>query len=615
MMTKKTILLLIIILFLPGTIAAANFSFALITDLHVGNPGNDEDLRLTVKDINSLDNIDFVIASGDITEFGSLTELQTAKSILNQLNKPWYAIPGNHDSNWSESGNNDFLKIFGSETFGFEHKGYLFAGMASGPNMRMGPGQIPRENLTWFMQLLSKTDKSKPMIVVNHYPMDNGLNNWYQVMDALRPYNVQLMLCGHGHANRKLSFEGANAAMCRANIRAKQPSAGYNIISIISDSIYLQERLASGVTQPAWLTYPANKRPEWDTNPARPDYSINANHSFVKEVWSKQEDSDIGGGMYLHKQQLIITNTSGEVKALSAKDGSMQWSYKTGGKIYSTPLVVQNTVWVASTDSYLYGLSSTNGKMKHKLSNNKAVVASPATDGKRIMLAGGDGHCRAWNQRTGKQLWQYDSIRNFVVTRPQVRNNTFYFGSWGNEFYAINSTTGQPRWIWKSGHSNRMLSPAQVVPVITRGRIYIVSPDRYMTVLDESTGTVQWRFNDPQHRVRESIGISQDGNTVYAKTMDGNIIALDATFPTRQIKWISHGESMGYELAPTPVVEYNGIVLSPTDKGLIYAFSAANGDFLWKYRVSSGLITMILPAGKGELYVSAMDGKVVKIRI
>jgi len=30
-----------------------------------------------------------------------------------------------------------------------------------------------------------------------------------------------------------------------------------------------------------------------------------------------------------------------------------------------------------------------------------------------------------------------------------------------------------------------MMSPAQVFPVATHGRIYIVSPDRYMTVLDE----------------------------------------------------------------------------------------------------------------------------------
>jgi outer membrane protein assembly factor BamB len=160
-----------------------------------------------------------------------------------------------------------------------------------------------------------------------------------------------------------------------------------------------------------------------------------------------------------------------------------------------------------------------------------------------------------------------------------------------------------------------MFSPAQVEPVAAYGRIYLASPDRFMTVLDETSGEVIWRYNDPENRVRESIGISEDGNTVYAKTMDGALLAIDASVAERRIKWISSGEDMGYELTPTPVVEKNGVVFAPTDKGLIYAYRASDGAFLWKYRISSGLINRILPTDSGELYVSTMDGKLVKLKI
>jgi outer membrane protein assembly factor BamB len=190
-----------------------------------------------------------------------------------------------------------------------------------------------------------------------------------------------------------------------------------------------------------------------------------------------------------------------------------------------------------------------------------------------------------------------------------------FFGSWGNRFYALDTATGRSRWIWHNGHANRMLSPAQVVPVAAHGRIYLASPDRYMTVLDEKSGDVIWRYNDPENRVRESIGISEDGNTVYAKTMDGELLAIDASIPERRIRWISSGEDMGYELTPTPVVEMKGVVFAPTDKGLIYAYRASDGAFLWKYRISGGLINMILPTESGELYVSAMDGKLVKLKL
>lgn len=592
-----------------------SFKFAVVTDTHVGSATGEEDLRRMVRDLNSLTDIAFVIVSGDLTEFGAYDELLATKTLLDSLNVPYYSIPGNHDANWSESGTNDFLRIFGNETFGFEYDGYKFIGLASGPNMRMGPGQIPRENLTWFFEELEKTDTGMPIIYVNHYPMDNGLNNWFEVMDALKPYNVQLMLCGHGHANQKMAFEGVNAAMCRSNLRAKDEFGGYTIITVDSDSIILQERKASGEALAPWLTYPAGQRPQWDINPPRPDYSFNRDHQYVSEIWSVQEKSDMGSGMALHNDLLIYTNTAGEVKAARVRNGTPVWAYKTDGKIYSTPVVHENRVWVASSDSYLYGLDPEDGTKLFQLENDKAVVASPACSNDKVMLAGGDGHCRAWNVSTGKLVWQFDSVKNFVVTRPLVKEGVIYFGSWGNEFYALDVETGEPRWIWSNGQSNRMLSPAQVVPVATHGRIYLASPDRYMTVLDETTGEEVWRYNDPDNRVRESIGISEDGNTVYAKTMDGDILAVDATVPERKVKWISSGEDMGYELTPTPVVEKDGVVYAPTDKGLIYAYRASDGAFLWKYRISNGLINMILPTENGELYVSAMDGRLVKLKV
>lgn len=591
------------------------FRFALVTDIHISGPDNIEDLRRTMKDINSLPDIPFVIVSGDVTEFGSYEELRIAKNIMDSLHVPYYTIPGNHDSNWSESGTNDFLRVFGSETFEFDYNGYKFMGLASGPNMRMGPGQIPRENLTWFFNELKKIDTDTPIIYVNHYPMDNGLNNWFEVMDALRPYNVQLMLCGHGHVNKSMNFEGVNAAMCRSNLRANDEYGGYTIITVDSSSITLQERKASGETLSPWLTYPLAKRPQWESDSPRPDYSFNLNHPHVTEIWNVRENSDMGSGMILYHDLLIYTNTAGEVKAASVEDGRTVWAFKTDGKIYSTPIVHKNHIWVASSDTYLYGLNPKNGKKRLKLKNDKAVVSSPTCSGNKVMVAGGDGRCRAWDVSTGKLVWEFDSVKNFVVTRPLVKEGVIFFGSWGNEFYALDIETGKSRWIWKNEHTNRMLSPAQVVPVATHGRIYLASPDRYMTVLDEATGEVIWRFNDPDNRVRESIGISEDGKTLYAKTMDGDILAIDATVSERRVKWISSGEDMGYELTPTPLVEKDGVVYAPTDKGLVYAYRASDGVFLWKYRVSNGLINMILPAESGILYVSAMDGKLVRLKV
>lgn len=94
---------------------AQNFKFAHVSDTHIGSHNADEDLRRTVHNINVDSTLQFVIISGDITDFGSDSEFMLAKQILDSLNKPWYIIPGNHDANWSESGTSSFKKIFGAE--------------------------------------------------------------------------------------------------------------------------------------------------------------------------------------------------------------------------------------------------------------------------------------------------------------------------------------------------------------------------------------------------------------------------------------------------------------------------------------------------------------------
>lgn len=149
----------------------ADFKFAHVSDTHIGGATAAEDLSRTVKSINSDSSLSFVVITGDITEFGADEEIVLAKKILDSLSKPWYIIPGNHDANWSESGSNTFKKVFGSETFSFMHNGYLFLGTASGPNMRMSPGQVPREHVVWLDSTLSNLkDKNTPVIFFESLP-------------------------------------------------------------------------------------------------------------------------------------------------------------------------------------------------------------------------------------------------------------------------------------------------------------------------------------------------------------------------------------------------------------------------------------------------------------
>src|SRR5947209_5311534 len=199
--TMKLLALLFCLLFSLSNFAQKkSFRFAFISDTHIGSPngGAEEDLRRTVADINSLKGVAFVVLTGDITELGKNVELVLAKRILDSLRVPYYIIPGNHDTGWSESGGLSFTQIFGNDKFHFVFNGIHFIGCASGPYVRMSDGHVPRSAVNWLDSTLKKIGDKDPIIFLNHYPLDNGLDNWYEVINRLKNKNTLLALCCHG---------------------------------------------------------------------------------------------------------------------------------------------------------------------------------------------------------------------------------------------------------------------------------------------------------------------------------------------------------------------------------------------------------------------------------
>ena len=601
---------------LSSAVFAQSLRFAFVTDTHVGNSTGAEDLQRTVHDINGNADLEFVVVTGDITEFGSDTELKTARQILDSLNKPWYVIAGNHDSNWSESGANSFRQVFGGETFSFVRKGYLFVATSSGPNMRMGPGQVPRENLVWLDSVLANMeDPQMPVIYINHYPQDSSQNNWYETIDRVKKHNVQLLMCGHGHANHLYNFEGIPGVMGRSNLRAKDSIGGYNIVTISNGKAVFEERRPLAKVQKKWLEVELtdNKFPNDTSKYFRPSYEVNSQYPNAKVLWQYQDKSDVGAGTTFSKGLVVATNTMGEVYALNAETGERKWVFKTGGKIYSTPAVQNKLVVVGSSDNHIYCLDLSSGEQKWKFAAMKAVLGSPVIKFGKVFIGSSDRHFRCLDLKSGKLLWDFDQVQGFVVTRPLIYNNTVYFGCWANDFYALDISSGKLVWKWNNGSSNRMFSPAACYPVAANGRVFIVAPDRYMTAFDAHTGSVLWRKQMKDKRVRESMGLSADRSMVYVKTMDGEVLGISTKADSMKIVWQARLK-LPYELDPSAIVEHQGLVYVPSHSGLAVAVERKTGRVVWKHKSSNALLNPVMPVRDNTVVLSTMDGKLTCLK-
>lgn len=587
------------------------FRFAFISDTHIGSPngGAEEDLRRTVADINSMNDIAFVVLTGDITELGTDRELQLAKQILDSLQVPYYIIPGNHDTGWSESGGLSFTKTFGYDKFFFKHNGIYFVGCPSGPYVRMSDGHVPRGAMNWMQEKLKRVKNNEPVIFLNHYPLDAGLDNWYEVINMLKKKNTILALCGHGHTNRTVNAEDIPSVMGRSNLRARETEGGYNLVDVRKDSILFTVRRPISKKQNQW-TAVKNEKQQYDLTKKyyRPDFSINQQYTNVKPVWIYSSAANvISTPVVLSTNQYIVFgNQNGKVEALDPETGKLKWSYKTNGPVFSSPAGVNGEIAVGSADGHIYYLNE-NGKLLWKLKTDAPVLGSPVIDNYTLFIGGSDHRFRVISIEGRQVMYSYDLLKGPLTSKPVIYKDVVLFGAWDTHLYAYDRNTKQLKWKWNNGSSVINYSPAACIPVVHDDVVYVVAPDRYLSAIDINTGKTLWRTKEAT--VRESIGISEDGKLIYGKTMQDTVVAFYTNKEKPQLAWKMH-VGYGYEHSPSMLIEKNGRVYFGTRNGVVYCIDPFTQKIVWAYKIDNSMVNTVNVLDNKRIIASTMDGKV-----
>ena len=630
------------------------FTFALLTDTHIStsNPKPMEDLQRSIADINRNPDIEFVVVTGDLTESGDLTSIQAIKAALDQLRVPYYAASGNHETTWSESGVMDFTRVFGDSRFAFSHAGAYFIGFNSGPVIRMADGHVAPQDIAWLkhnldsisqLSTLNSQLSTTPIFVFTHYPLRNGdVDNWYEVTDVLREHNVQCVMGGHYHRNLIFDCDGITDVLNRSNLRGNDTINGYSIISV-TDSIRFYERTPSplggtpsnsptGVQYPItpWLTLPYGTKTYGPSDQTlRPDFLVNKQYPKVTRAWHKS----LKGGLYstpvTDGENLYIGDDVGMFYCLDLHTGATKWTFDTGMRIVGSPAVADGVVVFGSANYNIYGLDTKTGKPRWTFTTKQAVMGAATIHEGVAYIGGGDGRMFAFDLKTGALKWSFNELKNYVLTRPLVYNDKLYFGAWDTYLYALHLKDGSLAWKWSNGKSNPKLSPASVWPVAADGKIFITAPDRYFTCLDAETGAEVWRTKE--YKVRETVGLSEDGKTVYSKCMWDTVVAISTQYPISHSSlserpigetpsnsptplWTSHA-GFGYEHNPAMPLEKDGTLWVSTKNGLLLGMDAKTGKVLWRHKIGNSILNTPLPLSAKECIFTSSEGTITRIRV
>lgn len=593
----------------------AVFRFAQLTDIHLSpnNPNPTEDLLRSIAQINATDSIDFVLVTGDIAEEGDRTTMEKVKSCLDLLKVKYYVALGNHETKWSDSGCTAFGEIFGGERFEFEHKGFLFLGFNSGPLMRMAYGHVVPQDIRWMTETMERYNAGnsrpdKPVILVTHYPMTEGdVDNWYEVTDAVRPYNIRLFIGGHYHRNRDLRYDGIPGILMRSNLRDKDEKPGYGIYEITEDSILVYTQRI-GEPKRQWAAFSLTDS-YYDRNGKAekyPDFSVNKEYAQVQEQWIVQTGAGIYCSPAVEKDKVFVGDDLGRLTAYALKNGKKLWSFQSGKRIVGTPAVSEGIVVFGSADCKIYGLDAQNGNLLWTVEAAEPVLGAVTIENGIAYIGASDHTFRAVNIRTGEVKWAFAGVRGYIETKPLVTDNKVIFGAWDNTLYALNKADGKELWKWTGGLTRMHFSPAAVWPVAADGKVFITDPQRAMTAIDIETGNTVWRTF--QSMVRETIGLSEDKERIYSKTMNDSIVCY-STKSNQPHKLWSSNVGFGYEHAPSMQVEKNGVVFGSTKEGLIFALEAATGKVLWKHQTGNSLISTVVPLDNNRVLFTATSGE------
>ncbi|MFC1776435.1 PQQ-binding-like beta-propeller repeat protein [Pseudomonadota bacterium] len=290
-----------------------------------------------------------------------------------------------------------------------------------------------------------------------------------------------------------------------------------------------------------------------------------------------------------------------------------KWKYKTGGRVYSSPLIAGDSVYFGSGDHHFYALNKQTGTLEWSFKSGGAVHSSASVKGKLVYFGSADGSLYALDKNSGELAWKFDSngekingLWDYYLSSPAVENNLVYWGSGDGHVYAVDAGSGKLKWKYDTGDI------VHASPVVYKDKVFIGGFDGHMYALNKDDGSLIWKFKTvgasyfPKGEIQRAALIDDD--VVYFGSRDYNMYALDAN--TGRGKW-NMKQPRGWIIA-TPVEHQGNIYFGTSDAHIFYSMNKQSGEVNWTIPLNMRVYGSAIVHGD-LLYFGTFDGKVLGI--
>jgi outer membrane protein assembly factor BamB len=274
------------------------------------------------------------------------------------------------------------------------------------------------------------------------------------------------------------------------------------------------------------------------------------------------------------------------------------WSFDGHSLLEFPPAIANGRLYLPTFDGRLYAIDADTGKTIWSFQSNRCAWASPAVSDELIIesfigrrgscqndVPGAGGEVVAFDGTTGHIRWRRSHARD--ESSPVVANGLVHGGDWSGQVYAVDVTTGKPRWTFQTGGEIKGSA------ALDGGRLFIGSYDGYVYALDASDGSLLWRTSGQTRLGTQGRFYSTPAvafGRVYIGSTDGKVYSYGVR--SGKLRW---SRSTGSYVYASPAI-WRQLVLIGSYDGFFYALDAATGDVRWRFDAKeriSGSATVI----------------------
>jgi eukaryotic-like serine/threonine-protein kinase len=348
----------------------------------------------------------------------------------------------------------------------------------------------------------------------------------------------------------------------------------------------------------------ANGQSMFRGNPAHLGvYSGSAPRQFHRVKWKFPTGDRIVSSPVFANNVIYFGGDDGNIYAVNAETGVQLWKHSTGGPVPATPAVVDGTLYIGSYDGKFYALDATTGATKWKFSTegerrfeakgihallpkNQTIpdafdtfLSSPVVAQNTVFFGSGDGNLYALDTSTGEPKWKFKT-GDVVHSSPAYADGVVFFGSWDSYFYAVDATNGKEKWRFHGGEDALAHNQVgfQSSPAVANGIVYTGCRDSNLYALDQATGKEKWKFFNELSWVITSPAISS--GKVFFATSDSSLYHVVDAMTGKSVK---KQQDKAYMFSSPAVA--GDVVLIGVLNGPLVARDLTSGELLWDYQV------------------------------